>query len=662
MEKNKMKRTISYETFLDKVYGCFIGKAVSGNIGAPHEGLKMPMELPFLPLMIDCERPNDDLDLQVLWLEIAEKKGANFTAYDLLKSFCENCDYSPGEYAVMRKNYARGVYPPYSGKFCNDYYTEGMGCPIRSEVWGCLAIGNMELAKEFSTKDGQLDHYGESILAEHFMAALECEAFFEDDLHVLIERALTILPEDSKFREMVCYVVELCKVHKDMKVVLTKLLYRYGHPDCTNMWQNMGITIASLLLGDCDIIKTSMMALNCGFDTDCTCATAGAVIGILRGADELKAAYDLKEATYVLGVRCDRRSDKIFDLAEDIAHLAVEFTKNINSEVCIEGAPEVSFDFEPQPDFVFEAQYEDMNPSILLGGSRKVTAMFTNRTGEDAVLTCTLKTESNVVCDKMNFEVTVPANGEQGVDLTFTLSEEEEVVNEINLFQVTVCHKDAVVVDTDFGIVGASVWKLCGPFWRTEPISNTENIMAHITDKTPYKALMVDSKHEGNLTDQKRHFHLNFEADLDMAYLDEAELFTPVAKDYASPIYEQTVVQTPEDSFGLEDFFGFQGPCTAYLSKIVLAEEEKEVYVQIGYTCPFKLYINDELVAERRRCDNWTAENVHLEGIKLHKGENKVALRITRMNAQAKFNVTFAEGWTCATHVVGLATKNPYFF
>ena len=181
-----MKREITYKQFLDKVYGCFIGKAISGNIGAPHEGVKMPMDLEFLPQMVDLERPNDDLDLQILWLEVVEKKGPHFTAYDLLESFCANCDYSPGEYAVMRKNFARAIYPPYSGKFCNDYYTEGMGSPIRSEIWGCLAVGNMELASEFATRDGQLDHYGESIWAECFLAALESEAFFEDNLHKLI--------------------------------------------------------------------------------------------------------------------------------------------------------------------------------------------------------------------------------------------------------------------------------------------------------------------------------------------------------------------------------------------------------------------------------------------------------------------------------------------
>ena len=76
--------------------------------------------------------------------------------------------------------------------------------------------------------------------------------------------------------------VALCGRCADIKVVLTKLLFTYGHPDCTNLFQNIGITLAALLLGELDIIRTGMLALNCGFDTDCTCATAGAVVGLLQ--------------------------------------------------------------------------------------------------------------------------------------------------------------------------------------------------------------------------------------------------------------------------------------------------------------------------------------------------------------------------------------------
>jgi len=185
-------RTLTYETYLDKVYGCFVGKAISGNMGAPHEGQKMPMELPFMPEMINPDMPNDDLDLQVLWLDVVEKKGADFTSRDLLERFVKYCPYSPGEYAVMRKNFNRGIYPPYSGKFCNDYYTEGMGCPIRSEVWACLAVGNPRLAADFAVRDGQQDHNGESIQAERFLAAAEAEAFFESDVRKLIDGALDV--------------------------------------------------------------------------------------------------------------------------------------------------------------------------------------------------------------------------------------------------------------------------------------------------------------------------------------------------------------------------------------------------------------------------------------------------------------------------------------
>ena len=103
---------IPYSTYLDKVYGCFLGKTVIGTLGAPYEGIKMPLELPFKPEMVNTMLPNDDLDLQVLWLDVAEKYGEAFTSDQLLDRFVNYCDYSPGEYAVMRKNWTRGIHTP----------------------------------------------------------------------------------------------------------------------------------------------------------------------------------------------------------------------------------------------------------------------------------------------------------------------------------------------------------------------------------------------------------------------------------------------------------------------------------------------------------------------------------------------------------------------
>ena len=643
-------RSISYEKYLDKVYGCFVGKAISGNIGAPHEGVKMPLELPFMPEMINPDMPNDDLDLQVLWLDVAEKKGAAFTSRDLLRQFVENCHYSPGEYAVMRKNYQRGIYPPYSGKFCNDYYIEGMGCPIRSEVWGCLAVGNHRLAADFSARDGSQDHWGESIRAEQFLAALESEAFFESDVRKLIDFALGTLPADSKFKELVEYTVSLCDRYGEPKQVLEDLLFRYGHPDCTNMYQNMGITILSLLLGDMDVIKTSLMALNCGFDTDCTCATAGAIIGLIQGAEKLIDAYGLKNVTYTLGVTSHRRSDQIKDLAEDIAALGVEFTKTVNNEVTITGAPEVRFDFDPVPALTLTAEYAGM-PSIALGGTCVVGLRVNNRTAKEKTIRCHVEPCHGIVCDSPDFTLCLPANSSAVQNVTFSLPLRTETVCDTNRIAVTARDESGtVLLEDSFGIAGASPWKVSGPYWRTEPICTTADVLAHFELPHPYEALMADSKIEGNETDRIRHFHLNYATDTDTDFAGDT-LFLPAR--------EERLVNIPQDSFRMDDLFGFKGPCAAYLSRVIRSEEERDLFVIVGYSSPFALYLNGELLARRDNCDNWTAENVHIPAVKLKKGDNRLVLRMTRANADAKYNVTFSYGITMTENVVDLCSVNP---
>ena len=635
---------MKYEQYLDKVYGCFLGKTVAGTMGAPYEGIKMPLELQFKPEMINTMLPNDDLDLQVLWLDVVKQYGEDFTSYDLQKVFCENCDYSPGEYAIMRKNYEKGIYPPESGRFCNDFYIQGMGCPIRSEIWACLYPAQPAKAAETSAKDGCLDHEGESVYAERFFAALESAAFLESDLDKLIDIALCEIPADCKIRTLISDTRAWCEKYDDVKTVLKYILHKYGHPDCTNLFQNIGITLTALLKGNMDLIKTSMDALNCGFDTDCTCATAGAVIGVIRGAKSLIEEYDLGDVKFVLGVRSPDHSDSVYDLSVEIAELGAYL-----SPFAMEDAPEKTFEFAQRDPLVFDVFYPE-GPSISLGQSKTVTLSILNTTEKEISTSLCVTGFGTTTCHGIGL-----SDGKRiNLPLTFSVPADTRELYEKNIVHLTYA-LDGKEYGYDFGLSGAALWKVTGPIWKTDPECTTEAL-----EKVPnYWHLFATVQHDGDSTDVVRRFHLNFAPDTDTAYLTEEELFR--APDQNGKYVEEVFVQE-QDSFTMDDLFGFKGPCTAYLSRILLCSEDMEVCVQVGHSAPFALRINGEKIAERKTCDTWTAENVHVQGVKLQKGENKIVLRLTRVNADAKYNLIFSKGPTCATHYVCMGSVNPKMF
>ena len=255
------------------------------------------------------------------------------------------------------------------------------------------------------------------------------------------------------------------------------------------------------------------------------------------------------------------------------------------------------------------------------------------------------------------------AGGSCSITVTVTLPENTPVVSDCNLFVLTARNEGGETLLThQFGIAGATPWKLSGPFWRTEPCCTTQDILAHFADPFPYKALMERSCIPGNRKDKTRHFHLNFATDTTTEYLPRDQWAVPLSPDFASDTHCRTLVSTHEDSFRLEDFFGFRGPCVVYLSRMVVAPEDMTVCMQIGHTAPFAAYLNGEEIASRDFCDSWTAENVHLENIHLNKGDNLLTLRLTRVNDDAKFNIHFCKGMTCDAHYTVLASRNPWFW
>ncbi len=666
-------KTLTYETYLDKIYGCFLGKTVIGTLGAPYEGIKMPLALPFSPEMINTMLPNDDLDLQVLWLDVAEQYGKDFTSHQLLERFCNYCDYSPGEYAVMRKNFARGISAPASGMFSNDFYISGMGCPIRSEIWACLAPLDPAAAADYAWRDGVLDHHGDSVYAEQFFAALEALCFGVDetdcDLYALIDEAVSLTaplvqvngayirrPEGNRFFELVADTVAWCRESNDVKRILRRILHKYGHPDCTNLYQNIGITLAALLCGHLDEIKTGMDALNCGFDTDCTCATAGAVIGLIRGAKSLEAEYGWGDITFVLGVRSDRRSDRVYDFAEDIALLG----RNWNPDTVIGGAGK-HFDFVPPAPVSLSVVYPAFSDgradcSIALGESKMVTLMACNRTDAPVELDFTARGLGMDTAGR----ITLSAGGSDARLLSVTIPDDLDILPETNLYTVTATDPTGVIppVTHTFGLVGATPWKAVGPIWKTDPPCTTEALMKV---SSYWHLLKTDGLYKGDFTDIVRRFHLNMAVDTATPYLSADELSAPLDP-AADTKYEEILFSQREDSFRLDDVYGFSAPSVCYLVRELVSPADETVCVQMGHSAPFALYINGELICERRTCDTWDAENVHVQHVAIRKGINTVVLRLCRVNADCKYNLIFSEGATCATHIVHYASVNPRFF
>jgi len=65
---------IDMERFRDKLLGCWAGKNIGGTIGGPFEGKPGPLDIRFYTQKLEGKPlPNDDLDLQLIWLAGVEK-------------------------------------------------------------------------------------------------------------------------------------------------------------------------------------------------------------------------------------------------------------------------------------------------------------------------------------------------------------------------------------------------------------------------------------------------------------------------------------------------------------------------------------------------------------------------------------------------------------
>jgi len=325
------KQLISFADYRKRVMGCWMGKAIGGTLGMPHEGKFGPLDLTYYDPVPKGALPNDDLDLQVLWLEVLRRHGVYTNRIELSRGWSEHTDFPWDEYGVAMANFARGIFPPASGHHLN-FFGDCMGSPIRSEIWAALAPGDPELACRLAYEDAIQDHDGEGIWGELFFAAIESAAFVLSDRDRLIEIGLSVIPPKCRVAGAVRTAVAGFRSTGDWRKTRELILQKYLHPNFTDAPQNVAFTILGWLAGK-DFGDAICIAVNCGQDTDCTGATLGSILGIINPdciSEEWKkpVSRDLVLSSAMKNMNPPKTIDELTDLTAIMAEKMLEARSN----------------------------------------------------------------------------------------------------------------------------------------------------------------------------------------------------------------------------------------------------------------------------------------------------------------------------------------------
>ena len=588
------KRHLAYADYYDKVYGCFLGKCIGGTAGGPAEGRKELLDFPLNEELLHKCLPNDDLDLQILWLELIETKGFDITARDMADEFYQKVPYGPGEYAYFQKNYARGIFPPLSGRFNNRYYKNGMGCPIRAEIWACIFPGADAIRQRYVEMDGSLDHERDSIDAEIFLATLESELFFSHDLRRAIETALDGVPEKTKLRGAVRDTLQWYDAGHDWKLTRGLILRNYGHADCTNLYQNIGFVLLALLYGGEDFRETIRLGLACGYDTDCICATAASVLGIIRGAKRLLGEDGMSDSGLAIGVGTNRKSGSIATLARDVCAVGISAGNWFAGEAAeIAGHPECRPvpAISRTPAVAVEAVYQG-DPVLRPDAPTELSLAFTNHSAASIALAVEVRAPEGVLFTPGEIQLTLQPHERYLLPCRAELLPSAKILCQQNLFQVHMRGAFGELCDR-FGLVGCDVWYRFGPF--------LENIR-DISTLPPHEAYgsHLALRPGENAYDITREYHLGGIANIDKEFVSEAEPFLSIPMDGRAECIPERIA-LGEDLFDTAKIQKYEGAHVDYLVRTLVSPEERSLEIAVGHTAPFKLWLNGKLLGESKQ-------------------------------------------------------------
>ena len=583
-----MRKTLNFNTYQDKILAAWLGKSIGGTIGAALENHKERKDLTIDKLWPDEIPPNDDMDIQIVWFEALQEKGCYLTQEDLVWYWQDRCWYHFCEYGFFLYNVQRGIMPPLSGRWGNDFFCESEGCPIRSDIWGLVCPGNPELAASFARNDGELDHSGYSVHAEMFYAAMTAQALAGGTLEDIIESGLSVLPADSPVRDTVSVVRKIHHEIADFAAAWRVMMRRFGNRDASKAVTNLAIVMLAFFRSGGDFAEAMLYCANSGWDTDCTAATLGAIIGAWKGTGCIPEEWRKKLGPDLFcAVEIAHKNTPLTDLSHETALLGVEMAQTRNPDIAFEDAPAVSVR-PPAPARVKIRAHYPENPVLYARKTTTVELELSNPYDRELSGILTVTPPDNVLCEPSDFTCQIPANGSSTVQLRVRRINPELPLPDKNLFRAEFKTAEDTFSDI-FGLGGARQFLVYGPYW------NMYNVEKY-GDKCPYlypKA--IHPTYAGCNSDSYREYQY-----LDYPYLDEEKLLSADLPE-EMPYH----LESATDLIRGAEFGGWHGSCCRYLVREFTLPEGQKICFNLGRTGYMKVWLDGKEICRGDELHPW---------------------------------------------------------
>jgi len=287
---------MSQEVLLDKIRGGLLGELLGNLNGLKHEMkyLKEPGNVTeYIPALPEGARTDDDTDFEWVYIYAMQQENEIFLSPERIAQLWKN---RINRRIWCANQYARqlmdiGLVPPQTGDDVFNPWAEfNISGQFLCEAFGLISPCMPQTAARIGLNYTRAAICGEPAQTTQFFTTMIATAFLTSNMEEILDAGVASLDPKSEIKNIVQDIIQWHKQYpQEWRTTRRLLKEKYAHfggeptRDRNGYELNTGSIIAALLYGQGKVDLTLQMAFNFGWDADCNAATAGTIVGVIKG-------------------------------------------------------------------------------------------------------------------------------------------------------------------------------------------------------------------------------------------------------------------------------------------------------------------------------------------------------------------------------------------